>query len=213
MPLYFFFEIVSFILSCIFCINGKFRTLNFFVPFLFIIVLFEFGNIKGWFTVHKSNLWVINIIMLVEFIFYGLFLKNILLVASHKRLFLFLICIVCIVSVFDNLFCHGFWQLDSYAVILNSINTIVFTCIYFHELLKYNIEDLEIARYPYFWIATGLLFYYLGMFAFFVSFEYMAYRNNYAYFSFFKIISLISNIILYSCFSIAFLCNKQTAKS
>jgi hypothetical protein len=212
MPLYFIFEIVAFILSCIFCINGKFRTLHFFVPFLFLIVFFEFGNLKGWFTVHKSNLWAINIIMLMEFLFYGLFLRNILWQASHKRLFLFLFFIVCLVSIFDNLFFHGFWQLNSYAIILNSISIIVFACIYFYELLNYNIEDLEIARYPYFWITTGLLFYYLGMFAFFVSFEYMAYRNNYAYYSFFKIISLISIIILYSCFSIAFLCNRRIAK-
>lgn len=212
MPLYFLFEIIAFALSCIFCIRGRFRHLRIFVSFLFIIILFEFGTLKGWFTIHKSNLWAINIIMFAEFIFYGLFLRSILLQPSFKRLFLLLVFIVCLVSIFDNFFFHGFWRLNSYAIILNSISIIAFACIYFHELLKYNIDNIEIAKYPFFWIVTGLLFYYLGMFAFFVSFEYMAYRNNYSYYSFFKIISLISNIILYSCFSIAFLCNKRTMK-
>lgn len=208
MPLYFFFEALALLVAILLCFRSAYKPLQAFIPFLLVIVLFEWGTLQGWFTINKSNLWSVNIITLIEFVFFAFFLHSILSRLSNKKKIVWIMGLILILSVVNIVFVQGLWRFHSYTYLLGAITIITFCCIYFSELMDQDLGAVSIALYPFFWICTGLLFFYLGQFLFFAFFEYMAYKKDYSYYSLFKVISNVSNVILYSCLSIGFLCAK-----
>ena len=195
-------------MALLFCRNALFPQLRLFIPFLLIIILYEYGTLQGSFTVNGSNHWAANMVTLFEFVFYSFMIRSFLTNKINKRYLLSAALVIVALSILNIAFIQGFWKLHSYTLSLGSIVIISFVCVYFYELLHYDLEKLSISKYPIFWIATGILFFYLGEFLFFAFFSYMAYRDDYSYFKLFKIISNASNVILYSCLSIAFVCNR-----
>lgn len=211
MPIYFIFELIA-LIAAIFCIKTRYRFFRVFVPFLFLIVVYEYGSLQGWFTIKTQNLWAVNIITLIEFGFYGFFLSSILIVHSNKRRARICVITVLLISIINILFLQGFWKLHSYTLVLGGLFIIYLVCVFFYELLRMTSHTEFISRFPLIWISTGVLFFYLNQFLFFAFFEYMAYKNDYSYYQLFKIISNVSNVILYSCLSIAFIWSSSQIK-
>lgn len=208
MELYFLFELLAFITAILFTWKGNW-TIKQFVPFLFIIVVYEFGTLRGWFSINRSNLWAVNIIMLFGFIFYSFFIRQLVDNRKMKSFIFYSVIVVFSFFVINNIFIQGFWKLNTYSILFSSILLILHICYYFYELLTDESHNIRLIKYPYFWMSTGILFYYLGMFTFFASFEVMAYNNDYSYYSFFKLMSNVFNIFLYSCLSIGFIFTRK----
>lgn len=181
--------------------------------FLGIIVVFEFGVIRNWFTINHSNLWAINMITVFQFTFYSFYLKSVVANKQKKKSIFHGLVILLILTITNILFIQGFWRLHSYTLLLATIFIVYWICSFFAQLLKIEGTEINILKYSDFWISTGLLFFYLGCFTFIASFEFMAYQNDFAYLSLSLIILNITNIILYLFLSIGFICHHKTPQS
>jgi hypothetical protein len=180
---YLFFEFLAFIISVI-----KYRALKntpyvYFIPYLFLVLIYEYGTLKNWFVINHSNLWVSNITLIIFFLFYSVFIHGI-----------------------NMLFVQGFWNLDTITILLQFAILIGITCLYFYELMNFMGKEPQVLKIPGFWLNTGLLFFCLGQFLFYSSFAYMAYKKNYDYYVLHLVLSNIANAILYSFLTISFLC-------
>src|ERR1043165_3518507 len=69
-PLYFWFEVIALVAGLISFNKLKRIQLSIFVPYLFFIVVYEFGTFNGWFAINRRNLWAANIVSTVELVFY-----------------------------------------------------------------------------------------------------------------------------------------------
>lgn len=207
---YFWAEILSLIISLYSFKGIKNTSLHYFPIFLGIIVLYEYGTIQNWFTINHSNLWAANIITIFEFTFYSFFLRLLIVDKKKKKKILFAFTLLLIITVINISYIQGFWKFHSYTFLLSSIFIVFLICTFFLQVLKSNDIEFSILLYPNFWIATGLLFFYLGGFAFFSFFEFMAYKGDYTYLSLAKLILNFTNVILYSFLSIGFICQYKT---
>jgi hypothetical protein len=203
---YLLFELLAFITSVV-----KYRALKhtryiYFIPYLFFILIYEYGSIENWFIIKRSNLWISNITLFIFFLFYSIFICDIIKTEKFKKWIWRLIVLSIFCSAANMAFIQGFWGLDTITILLQFAVLIVITCLYFYELMNYTDKELRILRLPGFWLNTGLLFFCLGQFLFYSSFAYMAYRKNYEYYVLHLVLANISNAILYSFLTISFLC-------
>jgi hypothetical protein len=212
LPLYFWFELLSLLVCLSFFTKLRHTLLFYFAPYLLLIVLYEFGTIKGWFTIHGSNLWAVNIITTIEFIFNGLILNLLIKKRKIKTAALFGLLIVFILTVLNIFFIQGFDKLHTYTFLLGGALLIINACYFFYELIDNDKDDKSILKEWSFWIATGILFFYLGQFVFFCFFEYMIRSRDIRYRILFDNISSFSNAILYTCIIIAVLCRTKTVQ-
>lgn len=181
-----------------------------FLPYLIVMAVYEFGTFNGWFTVSGSNHWSFNIISTLEFLFYGYFLFRLLRKNKAKRIFTLALCFTLFVTTLNIFFIQGFWKLHTYSYLLQSVVIIAATCMFFYQLMQNVQSKIPLFRNPDFWLCTGLLFYYLGSFMFFASFSHMAYKGNPNYTMLYQVIYNFYNIILYVCLINSFLCFRKT---
>ena len=95
---------------------------------------------------------------------------------------------------------------------LGSVFLVIFCCLFFYELLLNPVEE-ELRKDPMFWIATGILFFYLGDLSFNLFYNLL---DAYASITAKKLFLNINNnltLILYSCFIMAFLCKRNLRRS
>ena len=107
-------------------------------------------------------------------------------------------------------FIQGLTEFHSYTNALGSILTVFFCCLFFYELLLNPLEG-ELHKVPMFWISTGILFFYLGDLSFDLLYNLL--KNDAMGKDLFKSINNNLILILYSCFIIAFLCQRSLVKS
>jgi len=203
--LYFFFEIIAFAVAVFQLPKLKHSSYVYFIPYLLFILIYEFGSIYNWFFIHKSNLWISNLTLVIFFLFYSSFLCALIHTPYFKRWIKRIVSLSIFLSLVNLAFIQGFWNLNSITILLQFAVLIALTCLYFYELMN-STQKLSISKLPGFWVNTGLLFFCLAEFLFYSAFAYMAYKNNYNYYLLFEVISNIANVILYTCLTISFLC-------
>lgn len=135
-----------------------------------------------YFIIIKSHIWKLIIPILIGFfIFYTLCFLN-----------------------FKNI-----KTLDSILLTSESLSVTTLSIIYFHNLLKYH-EHKNILSFPFFWINTAVMFYFVGnLFLHLFS----SYLQEHALFAFYELWGLwhsLLNILFYSLISIGFWQIKQT---
>ncbi|MCB0517007.1 MAG: hypothetical protein R2798_03250 [Chitinophagales bacterium] len=119
---------------------------------------------------------VSNLYSLFEMIVYGLFFHNILTNPNDKKVTVYVFFTLFILNVLNFLLYEGFWVFNSLALTLNSIVYIIFTILYFRQILK-NPVTLNLEKYPVFWLAAAIFFYHsASLFIFlFQKFIYLGY--------------------------------------
>jgi hypothetical protein len=183
---------------------------RYFVPYMLYIVLYEVASIYNVFSINHRNLWISNISMTISFLFYSIFLLNLLKTPVFQKRIKWAIGLTLLCSAGNMAFFQGFWDLDTVTILLQYVVIIILSCLYFYELMNYSTAQFSIIRMPGFWLNTGLLFFCLINFLFFSSFAYMAYKKNYEYLLLFTGIANISIAILYSSLTVSFLCFRKT---
>jgi hypothetical protein len=211
--IYFWAEVLAFITSLAVYKNIRNSHLRYFGAFLGGIVLFEFGVIQNWLTVRHSNLWAVNFISAFQFVFYAFYLRSIVRDGEKKKRILMGLVITLLLTLINISFLQGFWRLHSYTLLIFSVMIVYWVCLFFRELLDTDNDQLSLLKHSNFWIATGLLFFYLAGFTFFSFFEYMAYINDYEYLWLTKLVLTFSNFILYSFIAIGLICQQKTHPS
>lgn len=150
------------------------------------------------------NIAFYNIFSVVAFVFYIYVLYYVIISATAKRIILVVMIGYAVLSLSNILFIQ---KIDTFHTITYSLGCfilIVISIYYFYELFQVP-RSIDLKREPAFWIVSGLLFFYsctlpiLGI---------MNYMPNAIAFNLEPII-MVLNILLYSLFTIAFLCRRK----
>jgi hypothetical protein len=147
-----------------------------------------------------------SIIMLIEFLVYAYFFKQIIISKLVKKMiliFMFVFPVFWCISVFF-IFKSRDW--NSYVFLTGGTFTIVWALIYCYQLLI-SVEDNSISGNGEFWIALGIIIFYSCEVPFMGLFNFL--KENYpSLIVDFQAGLQIINIIMYSLFTYAFLCKK-----
>jgi hypothetical protein len=210
LPIYIYFELGAFIVSALTCRYLKGTAFRLFPFFLFFIVVVELTGVYTGQVLHYKNSWIYNISTTLEYIFYAYIFSLTLRDPAFKKLALRFMAVYPVLVLLNLLFIQGFTQFHSYTIVLGNIFMIVFCCLFFYELLLDPLEG-ELSKVPMFWISTGILFFHLGDLSFDILFNLL--KNDATGKDFFTSINNNLILILYSCFIIAFLCQRSLVKS
>lgn len=204
------FESLSLLASlALFFEQGVPRSLKYFPPFLLITVLVEIAG----FELSKrgmSNVLLYSLFTTFEFVFYLLVLRSIIQSKKAKRIIQFIIWAYPVLALFNI----SFIQVHTFHSITYSLGCLIIVgvCVfYFLELFRLS-KSVNLLRQPGFWISSGLLFFYtcgfplVGMVNFLHGLNYVVMREI-------GFVLTLLNILLYSLFSIAFLCRLGMRKS
>lgn len=147
-----------------------------------------------------------NIIMLIEFLVYAYFFKEIIVSGLVKKLisiFMIFFPVFWYISVF---FIFKITAWNSYVFLVGGTCTIVWAIVYCYQLLT-STENILISHCSEFWIVLGLIVFYSCQVPFMGIFNYLS-VNYPSLIMNFQMGLQVTNIIMYALFTYAFLCIK-----
>lgn len=202
---------VSFVISLYFSIKHPLpNKLISFSIFLLVTLGVEFtGNFLS--SKNISNLPLYNFFTAFEFVFYIYTIRQFIHRPIAKKIFIGLMVAYFIAAMVNIFFIQGINTFHSVTYAAGCL-LVVFCCAYYFIETIMQPTPVTLVRMPDFWICSGLLFFYAvsfpiyGFTNFVMSLPHALLRN-------FNIFIQILNIILYTMFSIAFLCRFKVTKS
>ena len=152
-----------------------------------------------------------NVFTTIEFLYYSYLFYSVIDLPARKKLIKWITVFFLLFTFFNFCFIQGFKTFHTISYRVGAIMIAVWCFFYFKQLMRreYVIKPW---REAFFWISTGLLFFYLGFFFYFCAFDYIVYTDAAFNEQLFSIISNTLNTLLYCCFSIALLCPGKTMK-
>ncbi len=210
-PLYVYFIALSFLVSLFFYrVNKDIIYLRLFPFFLLVSFGVEAYGIYLWY-IRRDTATLYNFFSLFEFIFYFFTLYHVVRNSLVKKLITILsfsFIPLCLINIF---FIQGLGKLHTVTYSLGCLLIIGLTIFYFYELFRLP-KFISLTRAPAFWISSGLLFFYCCSFPYFALSDLLEGSAPFILNNFDKIINVL-NILLYSLFSIAFVCRIRVRKS
>ena len=210
-PAYLYFILLSFLAS-LFVFTQRSAPLyqRLFPLFLFASILVECTAVY----LHDrnlSNLPLYNSFMVLEFGFYLFVLKEIIRSTIVKKAMQWIVFLFLFISLTNLLFFEGAGELNTINYSLGCLLIVVYSIRFFYELFTLP-ESVDLIHEPAFWIISGLLFHYS------TSFPLMGMLNFLSNLPLFLLEGLSqwltwTNILLYSLFTIAFLCRIRIRNS
>ena len=210
LPFFIYVELAAFIISLLTYNSLKGTAFRPFPFFLLFIVTVELTGTYIAKVLHRQNAWLLNISTTLEFIFYAYIFSRTLRNPAYKKMTLGFIAFFPVLVILNMAFIQGFTEFHSYTNALGSVLMIIFCSLFFYELLLNPLEG-ELHKVPMFWVSTGILFFYLGDLSF--NLLYNLEKSEAMGRVLFKSINNNLILILYSCFIIAFLCQRSLVKS
>jgi hypothetical protein len=210
LPFFIYIELAAFIISLLTYNSLKGTAFRPFPFFLLFIVMVELTGTYMAKVLHQQNAWLLNISTTLEFIFYAYIFSQTLRNPAFKKMTLGFIAFFPILVALNMIFIQGFMEFHSYTNALGSVLMVIFCSLFFYELLLNPLEG-ELHKVPMFWVTTGILFFYLGDLSFDLLYNLL--KNDAMGRDLFKSINNNLILILYSCFIIAFLCQRSLVKS
>jgi hypothetical protein len=180
------------------------KILKIVAAFLLISVLFDWGfEIASHFHI-PNNFPAIHLFILISLgfftvIYYAAFFSPLL-----KRTTIILSILALFISIFDMVFDKGIWQYPSISNTALSVVLIIFSLIYFYQLLTRQ-EFIHIEKQGLFWINAGVLFYYSVNIFLFMLFRRIISSHEEDYYMIHNVTNIIANIL----FTVGLLCKPQ----
>ena len=151
-----------------------------------------------------QNRWLFNIYSFLAVIFLGLFYKRNLNDQISKRVVIIIITVSSLFTITYFSVTNGFFVKSiPYDSAFQTLVVFIFVMLYFRELIKSD-KILEFYKSHVFYISSGLLLWYLGITPLFI-FDAYFYDVNSNFVEFRSLYLLIANILLYSCYTFAFI--------
>jgi hypothetical protein len=210
MPFYIIVIIISFFASLI-GLSVKENRIPVLISFSFFLLLTAAVEYTGWKLSMKyiNTIALYNFFTLFEFIFYLLFFRAVFSSSRMKKTILaaiiayFVCCVLNIFFVQKGIF-------NSYTYVLGCILIVIFSIVYFYFLFRFP-ETGSLIKNPFFWIGIGLLFYYTCTIPVYGMQNFITITVQH-YNWILTFIEDVLNIMLYSLFSIGFLCKVNFRK-
>jgi hypothetical protein len=207
LPIHIYFELAAFIAG-LFCWRSLVKTrLQWLIPFLGIIVLVELTGRYFPYVLKQPNAWLYNLSVPFEYLFYTF----IFLLHYNKKInqfiakgFLLLFSLYVVISL---MFITGMYTFNVIFLNIGSLAMIILSILYLLELY-FSDEILAIWVHPMFWITIGIFLFNAGEFSYNLLSKYFFDNDFDATLKIFRSINNRLILVLYSCFIIAFLCQK-----
>lgn len=164
----------------------------------------------GYWSYTKSNLWVYNIYLVPQYLFYFLFFSTVLDNKFLKKASYPLAIIYFLFGLATMCFLQLMKQLDTYTIIAGSFLVLFCTVSYFIQEINRK-EPVPVTTDPLFWISIGSFLFHTVSLPYFISINYLSRTNLPMAIALFNIL-LVLNILMYSFYLIAFLCNNPSQK-
>ncbi|WP_431294140.1 hypothetical protein [Pedobacter sp. P26] len=158
----------------------------------------------------KSNLWIYNLYIIPEYLFYLVFFCKMLESQKIKKAMWPFGLLYFLFAVINVGFVQGLAKLNTYTIIFGGLITVVLSSAYFLQELNRKNPQL-VHKQPLFWIATGVLVFHSVSLPNFIFMNYLSRTNLPLAIALFNIL-LVLNILMYSFYLIAFLCHKPIPK-
>jgi len=179
------------------------------IPFFLLVSLFiECATPLRLIHFHGNNSWFFNIFTTIEFLYYSFIFYHLFTTHFKRNIVAITVGMFLIFTWINIFFIQGFRRFHTISYRVGAIMIVVWCFLYFRQLIQ-SAEYIVLIKNPYFWISTGLLFFYLGFFFYFSAFDYIVYKKVRFSVALFNIISDTLNILLYSCFVIALICPRK----
>jgi hypothetical protein len=159
---------------------------------------------------HQTNVFLYNIIGAIEFTFYLFFYHSIYRASQARKIMLILIMVYWVAALINIFFIQGINVFNTYTYMVGCLFVILASSYYFLEMFRYP-QSGSIMREPAFWITSALLFYYTCVLPVFGILNYISSISRY-WNHVLRFIINLTNILLYSLFTLAFLCKLSFRK-
>lgn len=165
---------------------------------------------KAEFSSDNTNAQIYNCFMLMQYLAFAHYFQQIIKLHWARKaiqVFLYLYPVFWYLLVF---FVFKFSEWNSYVYMIGGVFTIFFAIVYCYELLSAE-EPIMLRNCSEFWIAIGLIFFYVCSVPYMGMFNFLA-KLHVDLASLLKIPLQISNIVMYSLFTYAFICQLTITK-
>jgi len=160
---------------------------------------------------HKSNHFIFNILIIIEFGFYFYIFSRALHRRDFKRFVQILAIVFFLFAGYNLVFGESFFRFNQHTNSLGALALLIICLLYFTESFMSELS-INFFRTPMFWITTGLFFYYAGNGIYLSLLSYILKndldRNGEIYLK----MTVGLNVMLYALFTIGFLCNQEWKK-
>lgn len=209
-PIQYYFIALSLLASIIVFIKKELSGyLKLFPFFLTVTLIVEIAG--WWFTEHNMETAAFyNFFSLFEFVFYMYVLKNIILSQRIKTVISYTIIIYSVLTLINIFFIQKINTFHTLTYSIGCLLIVIISMYYFFELFK-SPSAVNLKKEPAFWIASGLLFFYTCTLPFFGLANYINSVLPVLVRNFKSILSML-NVLLYSLFTVAFLCRIKMRK-
>jgi hypothetical protein len=119
---------------------------------------------------------VYNIFFLLQFWTYGYYYYRLIRVKLLRKFILYFLVLFPLFWAATVFFLLGFNRWDSYLLIVGSFFSIVLSLFYYYQLIIEQ-EPPSLRMLPEFWIATGMLLFYLGALPYFGTVNFLVHHN------------------------------------
>lgn len=210
-PLYGYLIAVSFLVSLVFYQrNRDLDYLRWFPMFLFVSLSVEAYAIYVWY-IGGNTVRMYNFFSFFEFIFYLFIFYKIIRTPKAKKVIVIAGVAFAVTDLINIFFLQGIDRFHTVTYSLGCLLIIAFSIFYFFELFRLP-KFISLTREPAFWIVSGLLFFYCCSFPYFALSGLLEGVAPFIMNNFDKIISIL-NTLLYSLFTIAFICRIKVRSS
>jgi hypothetical protein len=175
----------------------------FFSFFLFLTIAVEYvGSAMS--AHNRNNVTLYNLFTVFEFTFYLFFYRTLFANPAMKKIITGVIILYIGFALLNILFIQGRSIFQSYTYILGCTMMVAFSIFYFYFLFRFP-ETTSLTKNSFFWIVAGLMFYYTCTFSLYGLENFITSKIRY-YNKMLLFISDLLNALLYTLFSIGFLC-------
>jgi len=154
---------------------------------------------------------IYNVYVFIQFIFYTYLLYHFISKPKIRRFIIISQVVYFVLSLLNILYFQKFSNYNSITYSLGCLEIVTLSILYFLELFRFK-KVVNLVREPAFWISAGLLFYFACSFPFIATANLLYKLPEGILLSLQYVLTLI-NILLYSIFTIAFLCRIKIRKS
>lgn len=176
------------------------NNLRYFLWYVWGIVLVEFFGTWWSSSVQTSNLWIYNVLVILEFPLLILWYRSFLSSPGTRKVLVWVIFVFLIFSMINTGIFQSFqFEFKYFNFILGAISLIIAIFLYFNEVLHTD-KILVIQRGLLFWVSVGFLFFYASVIPIMIMGN-IYHHDGWIY----NVFLLILNIILHICFLIGLL--------
>lgn len=184
--------------------------LRLFPYFLLVALIIEITSWQLWLR-GLPNAIFYNFFSTFAFMYYLDIIRQVVFSKRAKKVILWVIILYTASALINILFIQTIHSFHTITYSLGCFLTVVISMYYFYQLFQLP-QSINLQREPAFWIVSGLLFYYLCTLPLLGALNYLYTLPGVSPGSLEQIITIL-NVLLYSLFTISFLCRVSFRRS